>query len=680
MHKIGKFLSKTFKILCLTILFVGLVISAIIYIKYKPFLDECKHDSKLDVSNSTYETFLTNETSYIFNDNNKILTKLTYDQDSDYLVYKDIPVNVINAFVAIEDRNFWYHNGVDFKGIARVLYRFVLTKGKETHGASTITQQIARRTFLTLDVNLKRKVKEMFYAYEIEQKYSKEEIMEFYINDIYYANQCYGISAASKFYFNKPVTDLTLSQVAYLCAIPNSPKYYDPVINKDNAIPRRDKILNDMYECGFITEKELDEAKNEKIVLDLTGNNIEFSDYQTTYAIKCATEYFMGLNNFNFKYVFKDDKDYKEYWENYNQEYEKAFKQLSSGGYRIYTSLNDEYQTILQMAIDDELAFSQDVSKDNIYDLQGAATLVDNESQKVVAIVGGRSQFENNNKTYSLNRAFQSYRQPGSAIKPLIVYGPALEHGFTPASTVYDINVTTAKQKDVDVMELTGAPYSFRRAVELSKNGCAYYVYYRVNPIVGIKYAQKMNFKKIVPDDYFMSAGLGGLTYGTTTEEMASAYSCFVNNGNYKPSTCIVSILNKEGKELFKDYNQKPVYSKITALTMLDILKGVISNGTAHGNVKWNHNIDIAGKTGTTNENKDGWFCGCSPYFTLAVWVGNDMPKTVDKLQGGTYPTRIWSNVMNEIHIGFDDAYFEKSNFTYYEENILEPVDDNVLN
>ena len=652
----------------LTLLLIGTTASIVIFIKIRPIIKENIEAAYTAIQDSEYEDFLTNETTYIFNDNNKILKKLTLDQDSEYLEYKDIPRDVVNAFVAVEDRNFWNHDGIDLRGIVRVIFRYAQTDGNEKHGASTITQQITRRTFLNFDVTMERKIKEIFYSMELEKKYTKEEIMEFYVNDIYYANQCYGISSASKFYFNKNVKDLSLSQIAYICAIPNSPTYYDPVKDYKKALPRRDKILNDMYECGYISEKELNEALDEVIKLDLSGNVVEFSNYQTTYAIKCATEYFMKLDEFKFRYKFDDEADFKTYQEEYQEAYTKAYNKMASGGYKIYTSLNDEKQEILQNAIDNNLAFNKEVSDDGIYTLQSAGTLIDNTTRKVVAIVGGRTQevdeeTENTEENvYSLNRAFQSFRQPGSSIKPLVVYTPGLEKGFTPDSVIYSISVSAANQKGTDIASLLGSPWTYRRAVEKSNNGAAYYVYFRVGPRNGIEHIQNMHFKKILPDDYFMASGLGGLTYGVSTEEMASGYSTLVNDGKFKEATCITSIINSKGTEIYEEDEEVEVYKKAAANAMTDILKGVITNGTARGNVSWKYNIDVGGKTGTTNESKDGWFCGISPYYTLSVWVGKDDPTPVAGLQGGSYPTKIWSDVMNQIHVDLPEKRFNEYN------------------
>lgn len=669
------------------ILLMGMVI-IFLFNEVRPFIVDNIKEARETIQASSKEDFLPNETTFIFTDEGRPIKKLTLDQDSEYLEYEKIPQDVIDAFVAIEDRNFWNHKGIDLKGITRVLLEYGQTDGEEKHGASTITQQVTRRAFLTTDKTMERKIKEIFYAFEMEKKYSKEEIMEFYVNDIYYANQCYGIAAASKFYFNKDVNDLTLSETAYLCAIPNIPSYYDPVKNPENAIPRKNKILNDMLECDLITKDEYRIAYNSNINLDYSANHIEISDYQTTYAIKCATEYFMKLDGFEFRYEYEDSEDFNEYNRLYNEAYEIAYKKLCSQGYRVYTSLNDDVQNFMQEALDKQMAWNTEINDKGVYELQAAATLIDNSTGKVIAIVGGRSQDkeeleealeeekvtenseENNEETevmkddsetlYSLNRAYQSFRQPGSSIKPLIVYTPGMELMFTPKSTIFSISVTAVNKKGTDISKLTGPAYSYRDAVVTSNNGAADYVYYRVGPRNGLQYLQNMGFHKIVPEDYTMSSGLGGFTYGVSTEEMAGAYCALANGGIHRNPTCIVSIIDRNGNEIYVDEEEKQVYGKDASYAMCDIIKGVITRGTARRSVKWDKKIDIGGKTGTTNDYKDGWFAGNTPYYSLAVWAGYDSPRTVSGLQGGTYPTRIWSDVMNYIHEDLEEAHYEE--------------------
>ena len=355
----------------------------------------------------------------------------------------------------------------------------------------------------------------------------------------------------------------------------------------------------------------------------------------------------MKLHGFEFRYHFSDEADYKAYQESYEAAYNLEKTNLYAKGYTITTSLRSDAQRAMQQALDNNLAFATQTNPEtNVYELQGAVTAIDNTTGKVIALVGGRSQ-ENLNNVYSLNRAYQSYRQPGSTFKPLAVYTPALMFGYTPETTVYDIDVKTAQQPGVDISALRGTAMSLRSAVEQSKNGVAYSVFYDIKPSYGLDFISDMKFDKIVPQDYTLSAALGGLTYGATTVQMAGGYCTLANQGAYRDPTCIVSLKDSDGKELYEEEKPKQVYDADACSVMLDILKGVLTVGTAKS-MKWSESsaLPAAGKTGTTNGSKDGWFCGVTPYYTISVWVGYDTPKTLDNLYGGTYPAGVWKDAM----------------------------------
>ncbi|HJC47762.1 MAG TPA: transglycosylase domain-containing protein [Candidatus Lachnoclostridium pullistercoris] len=650
--KVLKILART-----LAVAFVlALILCAIVGVtKIYPLYAEYKQMAEHVVGESTPETFRLQESSYIYDADGGVLAKLSMDEDSYYLPYDEIPQYAVQAFVAVEDRTFWENSGVDFKGILRVGLRYLYTDGEEVHGASTITQQLARNRFLTNEVSLERKAKEILIARELTKKYTKEQIMEFYVNDISFANTYYGLEAAAIGYFGKSSKELSLSQIAYLCAIPNSPTYYNPYRHPDNALARRDKILDDMLEMGYITQDEHDSAAAEEIVIQRPDYG--FHNYETTYAIFCAVRYLMEENGFQFEYGFKSDAAYEDYTERYNEAYAASKEDLYTGGYDIYTSLDPEKQQVLQDAVDQGLSFNTDTASDGIYALQGAATLIDNSSGKVEAIVGGRSQ---ETDVYGLNRAYQSFRQPGSAIKPLIVYTPALENGYNSYTIVKNVDVDAAKKakKGDDLTRLPGSTMTLRRGVEQSKNGVAWSVYADITPEVGMSYLTSMRFDNIVPGDYYLAASLGGFTHGVTSEEMAGAYAALANGGEYRDPTCIVSMLDKNGEEIFRDPKEKRVYEKNAALVMVDILTGVVTRGTA-SKMGWTGDIEAAGKTGTTNNSRDGWFCGITPYYTLTVWVGYDQPKTLSSLWGSTYPASIWKNAMSSFVEGLPAASFE---------------------
>lgn len=624
----------------------------------------CMREAKDLVDSSTPDTFRLAQTSYIYSDDGTQLAALAESEDATYLGYEDIPADVVNAFVSVEDRTFWNNSGVDYKGILRVCVNYVKTKGQVAEGASTITQQLARGTFLSNEKTLSRKIKEIFIARQLTKKYTKEQIMEFYCNSCCFANGIYGVEDASQKYFGRSVSDLSLSETAYICAIPNRPEYYNPLKNSENAISRRNKILQDMYECDYITKDAGDAALAENItVAEVSDEEDTFYNYEATYAINCAIRYLMKQDGFEFKSHFEDDADYDTYNAYYDEMYKQAKHKLYTGGYKVTTTMNLKAQKNLQKIFDKELAFNTKVDESTgIYQFQGAMTVIDNETGKVVAMIGGRSQDELQ-QTYSLNRGFQSFKQPGSSIKPLVIYTPALEEGYDANSTLTEIDVKAAKKSTSEkISKMSGKKMSLRYAVEDSKNGCAYSLYNIITPKVGLSYIENMNFSKIVQQDYTLSSGLGGLHHGTNTVEMANAYSTLENHGEYRQADCISSILDASGNEIYEEPESKTVYTRSASDQMTDILEGVLNSsaGTAKG-LKWSSASDMAAaaKTGTTNDNNVAWFCGYTPYYTISVWVGYDYPKSVKGLWGNTYPAYIWKEAMLYMIDGKDEADFD---------------------
>lgn len=651
----------------------GFIAAFIVIKKVYPYYEEYKAFADKVVTESTVDTFHPEASTVIYDVDGNMLAKLRGDKDSEYLEYSAIPEYAVDAFIAVEDRSFWDNSGIDFKGLVRIGMDAIKSKGSEIHGASTITQQLARNIFLTHEVSIERKGKEMLIAMGLTEKYSKEQIIEFYINNICYANAIYGLEAASKAYFNKESSELSLSQITYLCAIPNSPEFYNPYSDPERAIERRNKILSDMLELGYIKQTEYDKAVLEKI--EIEKPEYEFNDYQSTYAIDCGVRYLMEQDGFEFRYEFEDMADYKNYKTDYNKVYEIYRYKLASGGYTIYTTLDSDVQAEMQKIIDDKLSFSSEVDEESgVYALQGALTVIDNSNGKVVALVGGRSQdMDEEDEIYSLNRAYQSPRQPGSSIKPLVVYTPALMSGYKDTTTVYNIDVDAAKREGADVQSMRGTSMTLRSALEQSKNGVAWQIFDKLGANYAMSFLNKMEFSSICPNDYYNSASLGGLTYGVSTVEMASAYSALENHGVYRRPTCIDRILDKTGEEVYYEEPSKEIYSAKASDNMLDMMKGVLTKGTA-SQLGWYKSTDMvaACKTGTTNDSKDGWLCGVTPYYSIAVWVGYDTPKTLDNLYGATYPGEIWKSAMLKMIDGLDVVHDFEINESLYDDDELE--------
>lgn len=620
---------------------------------YAQTIAELKDDADMLVAKSNVDTFRKGETGLVYDSGGKLLKAYKGEKDAYYLKYADIPEIVEKTFVAVEDQKFYKHKGVDYLAILRAVIAMV-RNGEVTQGGSTITQQLARTVYLSMDRTWERKMEEIFIARNLENKYTKSQIMEFYLNNIYFGNGYYGIQAAAQGYFSKSIDKLDLSQVVFLCAIPNNPSLYDPVQHKKNTLSRRDRMLTSMYEQGVISLSASKEAKEEKIKLK-RKKAIEKNDYVETYVNYCAIRALMKKQGFEFQYYFDSSKQEKKYNKEFKKLYRECESSLYTSGYRIYTSIDMEHQEKLQDAIDTGLSAYQDVNEEGVYKLQGAGVTIDNTTGFVTAIVGGRSQhFEG----YTLNRAYQSFRQPGSAIKPLLVYTPMLERGYTPDTVVMDEPIQDGPSNANGTYE--GA-ITIRHAVKKSKNTIAWKLFDELTPVTGLSYLKAMNFTKIDPEDERLPAALGGFTIGASPLEMTTAFATLQNDGCYREPTCITKIEDTQGNLIYTSQmdadrgRQKKeeadgirIYKSNASRMMTDMLETVINEGTARG--LGLGDMPSAGKTGTTNDNKDGWFAGYTRYFTTSIWVGYDQPAELPGLTGSTYPGNIWHNYMMSIH------------------------------
>lgn len=651
-----RFAMKIFFLLLLLGILVGLII---FYFKFGDDLLSWKKEAKQLVEESTPATFRSSETSIIYAANKTPIAKLRGDRDSSYLAFEDIPQEAIDCVVATEDRDFYKHSGISILSTAKASLLYVQSKlsGSESfsRGGSTITQQLAKLTFLSNEKTEERKIREMFIALELEKKYSKDQIMEFYMNNICFANGHFGLEAASKAYFSKPAKDLSLSEIVFLCAIPNRPEAYDPLKHFSNTNDRKERLLKQMLEEDKISAAEYSDAMYEKIILN-PAEIIKTQDYMATYAISCATKALMDKRGFKFRYKFANDAEREEYNEDYEEAYNECHSQLYTGGFQIYTTLSPAKQNKLQKSVNQALKGFTEKTKEGIYAMQGAATCIDNETGFVVAIVGGRKQKDSTG--YTLNRAFQSYRQPGSSFKPVAVYTPQLERNYTP-DTIVDDTYFEGGPRNSDGTYSGKIP--LRYAIEKSKNVIAWKLFEELTPKVGLNYVLNMNFAQIVDNDYYPAASLGGLTNGVSTVEMASAYATIYNDGIFRTPTCIKKMTDSSGNTVIsnvKGLPQKQIYEESAARTMTDVLQGVLIRGTAAG--KGLSNMPSAGKTGTTNDKKDGWFCGYTPYYTTAVWIGYDSPRTVSDLYGSTYPLTVWRDFMEKIHSSLERKEFKE--------------------
>ena len=618
---------------------------------YGEEVQQLKADAIRLVRQSDKSTFRANQTSVVYAADGSVISTLKSGKDTYYLTIDEIPVNAISAIVSIEDKKFFRHKGIDYRALLRAVTA-MLKNGEVTQGGSTITMQLARNVFLSQEKTWQRKIEEMYIATELEKKYTKNEILEFYLNNIYFGNGYYGIQSAARGYFDTDAQNLSLSQIAFLCAIPNNPTLYDPLTNKVNTLSRRDRILKNMLDDGKIAQTTYNKAIAETIILE-RPEELAKNDYVETYTYYCATRALMENEGFIFENDFDTEEERETYEDNYNTVYSDCQKKLYTGGYRIYTSLDLSLQEKLQNAVDDKLSGFTEVSDDGVYTLQASAVCIDNSTGFVSAIVGGRSQ---DFKGYTLNRAYQSFRQPGSSIKPLIVYTPQFERAYTPDTVVVDEPIEDGP-KNANGTYL-GA-ITVREAVERSVNIIAWKLYTELTPEKGLQYLKNMNFSKISSSDYRPATALGGFTNGVSALEMASGYAALENDGNFRNPTCIVKILDADGNEVYVSNQEEiPVYKKNAARMMTDVLKGVITSPNGTGRGLGLGAMPCAGKTGTTNDHKDGWFVGYTRYYTTSVWVGYDMPKELKNLSGSTYPGSIWQEFMKQAHEGLEPLEF----------------------
>jgi len=592
---------------------------------------------------SDHQTFVPSQTSVVYSADGELISYIKGEKEADYVVYEDIPADFVTAMVSIEDKRYYDHNGIDYIAILRSA-KAIIKSGSLSQGGSTITMQLARNIYLSNEKSWERKIKEMFIAAELEKLYSKNKIMEYYLNNIYFANGYYGIQAACTGYFSCELNDLSLSQIAFLCAIPNSPTNYDPIVNFDNTVKRRNRILTNMYQDGKIDEPTYKAALEEEIVLKPSqSTKTQRNNYVDTYVYYCATRALMETQGFEFKEYFETEEEKKAYYEEYDELYADCQKQIFTKGYKIYTSIELDKQQALQESVNWGLSGFTQVGEDGAYTLQGSAVCIDNETGYVVAIVGGREQ---DLGIYTLNRAYQSYRQPGSSIKPLIVYTPFFERGNTPDTLVVDQKIEGGPTASYYYGAVTS-----RFAVEKSLNSVAWQLYQQITPEAGLQYLKNMHFSALHSSDLVLATSIGGFTEGMSALEMAAGYATIENDGYYRSPTCIMKIVDADENIVYMSTQESTqIYKETAARMMTNVLQTAVESGTgAVAKLQW---YPCAGKTGTTNGNKDGWFVGYTRYYTTSVWVGYDLPQTVPGLQGGTYPAVIWKTFMTRIHQG----------------------------
>lgn len=676
--KILKKIAIGILIAILTVIILGGMVAGIFYFKNRDKISGYIQSGYERVSKIDENTFNSRHTTKVLDKDGNVIKEFK-TANYKYAKYDEINKQVFDAVIAIEDERFYEHKGIDYIGLMRAFSKIILSGGKTIQGGSTITQQLVKNVFLSQEQTIWRKLEEMVIAQEIEKKYSKEEIIEFYVNNNYFGYGCHGIETASDYFFQKPTTELTTAQIALLVGIPNNPTIYDPILNPDNALKKRNIILGKMYELGYISEEEYNTSKAEKVELNVKKVSFDntIKEYDLDFAVQKATENFMKYKGFQFRYSFNTEEERTKYFEQYDKVYSSCRQELISGGYIIETSIDREKQNKLQAILDESLKSEKAINSENgLYMRQASATVIDNITGEVVAIVGGRSQEGN---TY--NRASLGARQPGSVIKPLVVYTPAFEGSkYHPGFVMEDKPIKNGPKNYYSGYK---GNVTLRYAVEDSINTIAYRVLEDVGVENAIQYLYNMQFKYLTPEDKTVSLGLGGFTRGATTTEIAGGYSTLARGGQFIEPTNVRKITTVGTNDIIYEntHTKIKVYDQGASYVMTDVLKGVLGEkGTAKG-YKPKNVSNITAKTGTTDDRKDLWMSGYSNYYSMAVWTGNDTPSYLRTNINAS--KEIWKNMMTYLHQGLEEKEFEKpSNVYEYEDDIRAKVtsENEILN
>ncbi len=555
-----------------------------------------------------------------------------------------VPEDLKNAFVAIEDQRFYSHHGVDFKRTLGAVLN-VAFKGDSSYGGSTITQQLIKNVTRDNERSSARKIREMVRAFVLETKMSKEQILEMYMNSIYLGHGIHGVQSAAMVYFNKDVSELNLVECAAIAGITQYPSLLDPINNPENNKEKRNLILDKMYELEYITKEQYQESVDKDITLDTAmAKNQTYQSYFTDYVYDAV------LND------MVEELDYTE---------EQATQLLYNGGLKIITTVDPDIQRIVDSVFEDTDKLPKSYgSKEQV---QAAMIITDPSTGQIKAIAGGVGKKEG---ARVLNRASQTLRQPGSSIKPIAVYGPAIDKNVVNMATLVEntpltIGDWSPKNADREFSHYETVRTSVQRSLNLpavrvlealSVNTSYDYLTNKLH--MDTLVSSKKVGNKIYTDKNLASLALGGLTEGVTVEEMNGAYQVFANGGQYIEPCAYTKVYDSNGELLLeKEPYKNTAFSEATAYIMNQLLLGVTRGGTAAGTTI--AGIDVCGKTGTTDENHDRWFVGYTPYYCATVWYGFDKPQQINV--SGTNPAlTIWRNVMYKVHEGLKAKTFAK--------------------
>lgn len=654
-----KIIGKFFKVILealMTLMLVGVISGVVVGCVFFMYIDNY-FDPEYDIDGLEFNINQTTTMWYTDRDGQQVQLEeetLYGSENRTWAQYSDLPGELVNAFVAVEDKRFFDHNGVDFRRTFSAFVNFFIPISRSYGGGSTITQQLIKNNSTEDDVKIQRKIQEMLRAWNLESKKSKEEILELYLNTIYLSQNSYGVQAAAQTYFGKDVSDLTLVECAALAALPKSPTKYDPIRNPLNNLERRRGVLKLMYEQGKITFEQYSEAY---AVVDLELNTKEDDDIST------------NVHSYYIDAVI--DQVIEDLSKQYGYSEAIASQYLYSGGLKIVTCMDPYIQNAMEQVY---VNYRFEGEEDRVL-AQSAMVIMDPNTGDVLGLVGGRGE---KIRSRGLNRATKSKRQCGSSIKPISCYGLALEEGLITYGTVIDDTPTIATAADPTVKDSkrkvwpTNVQNSFSGlttinvAIDRSFNTVSAKVVEMLTPQKCFNFlTDKLHLSTLVEEyvndsgDYFSDIAVGpmahgSLTFGVTTLEMCAAYTIFANEGVYSAPRIYSQVTDTKGDIILQNNEQHEIVVKeSTAYIMTKMLEEVVTTSEYGDRLRLIRevypNLKAAAKTGTTQNNRDRYFVGYTPYYVGATWFGYDNNKVLSRYEGSPAMT-LWDEVMILVH------------------------------
>ena len=629
----------------LTLFLIGMTTAAMCLGAFVLYLNlVIKPEADLDVNGLSMKF---NSVIYYNDDDGQqqTLQKLASQENREWVGKDDIPEYLSKGFVSIEDQRFYEHKCVDWKRTFGAAVHWILPGGN-SYGGSTITQQLVKNMTEDNDYSVKRKVTEIMRALTLEKKVDdKDTILELYMNIIYFGKNAYGVQTASKTYFNKPVDQLDLAECALIAGLTQNPAAYNPFKYPDAAKERQKAVLYKMYEQGYISKSEYDQAVNEQL---------QYHENTEAQQQKKAYSYFTDM-------VITDVVNDLQSQLGYSETYARSL--VTSGGLSIYATVDKDVQDTMESVFENSSNFPS-ISEDGVKP-QAAMMVVDPKTGPILGGVGGRGE-----KTESLvlNRATQSKRSPGSSLKPLATYAPALDQGLiTPYSVLTDMPVfnNNGKAWPRNENRTYAGQTTIMQAVADSTNTIAVSVMDKLTPQSAYNFlTEKLGFKSLSKSDIdYAPMALGGLTDGVTVREMAQGYTALANYGEYSTAVSYTKVVDANGETILSNEDNQPTqifeHPEFTPYYVNDLLTNVVENGT--GKLAAIDGMDVAGKTGTTTDNKDRWFAGYTPYYVGVCWFGYDEGYGLPTLKPNP-ALALWSDVMDELHEDKDNKRFDEPN------------------